>query len=252
MYFISQEENDMELYPLDQKHIMKTYKSGKMSSKNKDMSYLLYQNEDLTGADFSNRNISHTMFRNCIMTNANFENAKFEDVSFRDCMFSTRGEWFVREKLVYRFSIAEFNRFEIRYNVVKHEKPFCTSGKCHIVADVKDVKAREYPQSDFIGYKKVMTNDHCVALATLLIRPRNGAIVYKNDICRCAQAVVLKIEDTEGNRYESGSSYMCPSGSSLIYTVGETVFPDCFDENWNMVGSHGIHFCLTKEEAWNA
>lgn len=252
MYFISQEENDMELYPLDQKHFMKTYKSGKMSSENKDMSYSLYQNEDLTGADFSNRNISHAMFRHCIMTNANFENTKFKDVSFHDCTFSTRDEWFVRGRQVYRFPIVEFNRFEIRYNVAKCKDPFCTFGEYHVVADAKDVKAREYPQSDFIGYKKIKTNNNRIALATLLIRPRNGAIVYKNDICRCAQAVVLKIEDTEGNRYESGSSYMCPIWNSVIYKVGETVFPDCFDENWNIVGSHGIHFCLTKKEAWNA
>ena len=250
MYFISQEENDMELYPLDQKHIMKTYKSGKPCFIGKNIKNKYFKNKDFSGIDFSNMNISYTMFDNCDISDAKFENTKLNNVSFFDCMFTTYANCLDTSGFIKPCSIEEFNKHEIRYCSDTHNLPFCIGGRYKIISNVYGLKVREHPQTDFIGYKSIAVKNFGTAVASLLIRPRNGVVVYKNDICRCAQAVVLKIEGDDGRRYKSGFSYMQPRDSlPITYMVGETVFPDRFDERWDAIGSHGIHFYLSKEEA---
>jgi len=58
---------------------------------------------------------------------------------------------------------------------------------------------------------------------------------------------VLAIENIDGSHFEG----TVPSNydSKFIYTVGETVSVDNFDENrWNECAA-GIHFFITREEA---
>lgn len=254
MYFISQEENDIELYPLEQERFSKTYTSGRtMCFIRKNLNGKYFQYKDFSETDFSNMNISYTIFDNCIMSDAKFENTRFNSVSFYNCTFTTDADWLDGSGFIKRFPIKEFNRYEIRYCNDTRKQPFYSSGKYNIISSVVGIKTREYLKTDFIGYKILGVKNFNKAVASLLIRPRNGTVIYKNDVCRCAQAVVLKIEGIDGRRYESGFSYRQPRyASCLTYTVGETVFPDCFDGSWDKVGSHGIHFCLTKKEAWNA
>ena len=68
--------------------------------------------------------------------------------------------------------------------------------------------------------------------------------------CRCSEAIVVEIKDRKGNDIDEGlSKYKDGSGCKLLYKVGETVYPDSFDEDrWNEC-SNGIHFFMTRREA---
>ena len=48
---------------------------------------------------------------------------------------------------------------------------------------------------------------------------------------------------------ESFDEVLCETHASLLYKVGEMVYPDSFDEDrWNEC-SNGIHFFINKQEA---
>ena len=101
----------------------------------------------------------------------------------------------------------------------------------------------------FIGWKKVRV-------------PGNGAYIVKLEIledakrcnatgrkCRCSAAKVLEIQTLDGTPAEITSITNTAYTSNVIYTVGEVVYPDSFDDDrWNEC-SHGIHFFITRKEA---
>lgn len=63
--------------------------------------------------------------------------------------------------------------------------------------------------------------------------------------CRASKAVVLEIQDVEGNKIDA----VAYGKDGFEYKVGETVYPDSFDEDrWNEC-SHGIHFFINRQEA---
>jgi uncharacterized protein YjbI with pentapeptide repeats len=114
----------------------------------------------------------------------------------------------------------------------------------------------------FIAWKKAMFVRHSIvdprtddwvkdlagdAIVKLLIpedAKRSSATSRK---CRASKAVVLEIQDTEGNKVDgcaiSGHDW------NFIYRVGETVEPDSFNDNRWKECSNGIHFFLTRQEA---
>jgi len=67
--------------------------------------------------------------------------------------------------------------------------------------------------------------------------------------CRCSEAKVLEIRDIL--RDEKLSEITNTNKTECVYRVGETVYPDSFDEcRWNEC-SNGIHFFMSEEEAVN-
>ena len=63
--------------------------------------------------------------------------------------------------------------------------------------------------------------------------------------CRASKAIVLEIQDIEGNKIDS----VAYGHDKFEYIVGETVYPDSFDEDrWNEC-SNGIHFFINRQEA---
>lgn len=69
--------------------------------------------------------------------------------------------------------------------------------------------------------------------------------------CRAEFAMVTKLENMDGGRYEKVRHYpMCmPKKPAMEYKINEFVFPDKFSEELDTCAA-GIHFFLTKEEAW--
>jgi len=59
--------------------------------------------------------------------------------------------------------------------------------------------------------------------------------------CRASKAVVLDIV--------GASTAYSTHNSCFEYRIGETVYPDCFDEDRFHECSGGIHFFITREEA---
>ena len=95
----------------------------------------------------------------------------------------------------------------------------------------------------FIGWKKV--SRHLIKLEIPEDARRSSASGRK---CRCDKAKVLAITDLGGN-----NPIECIENNNytpgILYKVGETVYPDSFDEDrWNEC-SHGIHFFINKQEA---
>ena len=99
------------------------------------------------------------------------------------------------------------------------------------------------PDGAFVGWKKA--NKMIVKLLIPESAKRSSATSLK---CRCSEAKVLEIQNLDGSdsKLKSVSS---DRDSSFIYTIGETVKVDDFDENrWNEC-STGIHFFISREAA---
>ena len=97
----------------------------------------------------------------------------------------------------------------------------------------------------FVAWKKV--NDYIVKLQIPEDAKRCSATTRK---CRCDKAFVLAIENKDGT--DSGKTMLInKTYATCVYTVGEMVYPDSWDDNrWNEC-SHGIHFFITRQEAVN-
>lgn len=97
-------------------------------------------------------------------------------------------------------------------------------------------------EGSFIAWKKLRDG----AIAKLLIpedAERSSATSRK---CRASKAIVLAIYNTYGEEISEGTS---KRDMEFIYRVGETVYPDHWDEDrWNEC-SNGIHFFITRREA---
>lgn len=69
--------------------------------------------------------------------------------------------------------------------------------------------------------------------------------------CRCSKAKVLEIwgKDGYGDYLVPISRGYSHHDHTFEYKVGETIYPDRFDDNrWDEC-SNGIHFFITKQEA---
>ena len=97
----------------------------------------------------------------------------------------------------------------------------------------------------FVGWKKVHGK-----LVKLLIPEDARRCSATSQKCRCDKAQVLAITDCDGSN-PIDKILNTSQESELLYKVGETVYPDSFDENrWNEC-SHGIHFFINKQDAIN-
>ena len=99
-------------------------------------------------------------------------------------------------------------------------------------------------EGSFIAYKKA--RNCLVKLLILEDSKRSSATTAK---CRCDKAKVLDIEDIDTG--EKINKMRSEFDGDFIYTVGEIVKVDDFDEDrWNEC-STGIHFFMNKENAIN-
>lgn len=97
----------------------------------------------------------------------------------------------------------------------------------------------------FIGWKKV--NGYIIKLLIPEDAKRSSATTSK---CRSDKAIVLAIENADGTVAEvtevENNNY-----AKITYRVGETVYPDSWDDNRYNECSHGIHFFINRQEAVN-
>ena len=97
----------------------------------------------------------------------------------------------------------------------------------------------------FIGWKKV--DGHLVKLEIPEDARRCSATSKK---CRCDKAKVLSIWNLT-LKEDVPSIVNHAYNHDTEYNVGETVYPDSFDDNrWNEC-THGIHFFINKQDAIN-
>lgn len=100
-------------------------------------------------------------------------------------------------------------------------------------------------KGSFTAFKKLSNG----LIAELFIPAKAKRSSSTTRKCRASEAKVVKIYDTNRNKYETGVSQ---KDDKFIYTIGQTVKPTTpFDEDrWNECSS-GIHFFMTEKEAIN-
>ena len=104
----------------------------------------------------------------------------------------------------------------------------------------------------FIGWKKCRNhgannNEVIVKLEIPEDAMRSSATGRK---CRASKAIVLEIQDIEGNKIDSKAYSTYEQNQDFEYIVGETVEPrEPFNENRYEECASGIHFFIDRQEA---
>lgn len=99
-------------------------------------------------------------------------------------------------------------------------------------------------KGEFVAFKKC--GEHIIELLIPADAKRCSSTTQK---CRASYAKVLSITSLLGDPVNKDSVTNTKYSQSVVYKVGEFVYPDSFDDNrWNEC-SHGIHFFVNRQEA---
>ena len=154
-----------------------------------------------------------------------------------------------------KISKSQLNSILEKHKLWLNDDPngFCANLRC---ADLRDANlrcAKNVPYipiacpdtGSFIGWKKI--DCYIVKLMIPESAQRSSATTNK---CRCEYADVLSIENISTG--ETANEIVNDRYQKKIkYRVGETVYPDSWDDNrWNEC-SHGIHFFINRQDARN-
>ena len=195
---------------------------------------------DMRNADFTGAELNNVNFNYCDLRGAKFDGAKFSNVTFYYCLFDV-------VKTQHSMEIAQFFKDGIRvdwYCMLKNEG---WVGSFHSEDMSYPV---ETDGEELTGYKKVWIEYGRYGIAKLRIPVYAERIVYRNDKCRASCAQVVDIYDENGEKCAVGTSMSFGKGD-FKYNSGHMVYADSFDDDPFEVCSHGIHFFLTEQEAWN-
>lgn len=99
-------------------------------------------------------------------------------------------------------------------------------------------------EGEVVGFKKC--NDYIIKLLIPADAKRSFSTTGKY---RASYAKVLSITSLSGDSVNTDSVTNTTYTPSIVYKVGEFVYPDSFDENRLNECSHGIHFFMTRKEA---
>ena len=184
------------------------------------LSYADLSGADLSGADLRNADLKGADLRNADLKGADLKNANLREANLRN---------------------ADLRNADLRDADLRDANLKCANLKW--TKNIPFVPCACPEIGSFIGYKKA--GEYIVELEILADAKRSSATSRK---CRCNKAKVLRILDmdrTEANILQVSSD----RENNFIYTVGEIVMVDDFDENrWNEC-STGIHFFVNFQEA---
>ena len=197
-----------------------------------DLSNSDLSNADLRDSNFCSSNLSHT---NLKYANFYHANLTYADFSYAH-LVSADLSWSV-------LNCACFYQANLG-NVNIHAANLYDTDLC----DAKHIPYVPFAcpsDGSFIAWKRVYR--YLVKLEIPEDAKRCSGATNK---CRADKAKVLEIYTLGGAkaniRHIVNNNY-----STLDYIIGETVYPDSFDENrWNEC-SHGIHFFINKQDAIN-
>ena len=99
-------------------------------------------------------------------------------------------------------------------------------------------------RGSFTAFKKC--GEYIVELLIPADAKRSSATTRK---CRASYAKVLSITTLDGKIAKTDRIMNSIYLSDTVYKVGESVYPDAFDENRWKECSHGIHFFINRQEA---
>lgn len=185
-----------------------------------------FSNLDFSNLSFRHANLHRARFENSILTGCNFRRANLERVNFRKANLTKA---ILKEANLFRADLYGAILDNVRVDeYTKFFHPICPE------------------EGSIIGYKKVNAGDRMFAIAKLFIpedAKRNSATTYR---CRADKATVMEIEREDGVKLQHAAS--CRE-RDFVYTVGETLQVDNFDQDRWHETSTGIHFFVSKEMA---
>lgn len=200
-----------------------------------------FDNTDLEGIDLKHLDLTDISFRFANLIGASFVGSTLvrADFSHADLLYAD-------------FRLANLSHAILQYAMVCDACLSLTDLNKVDISDTDFYKSRLFGAKNipyiplacpsdgaFIGWKKV--GRYLIKLEIPEDAKRCSTTTRK---CRCSKAKVLAI--TDGLReVETVTNFHNPT----IYTVGEMVYPDSFDEDRRNECSHGIHFFIDKQDA---
>ena len=215
-----------------------------------DIDGTIFERTNLVRADFESATISNTSFKLTAANSAIFTHGSFYNVDFTDS--------YLQRALFNNVSMQSGCKFKgaLLDNTNFHDSQI----------DIEDLNKVGIPyttiglnmacpeEGAFVGWKYVRNNRDYYLIKLLIPEDakRSSATTRK---CRCDKAFVLDIVDlfNEDIHYEKceNPNSITYTGKKTVYKVGETIYPDSWDEDRWVECSHGIHFFITKQEAIN-
>ncbi len=171
---------------------------------------------DLSGANLSRADLSRADLSGANLSGANLSEA---DLYWADLSWANLSEAYLSEA-------------DLHWAIIER----------HLLDRVCPIACPE--TGSFIGWKK-SHGDYIVKLEITDTAKRSSATGRK---CRCSEAKVLAIETLDGK--DAGiSSVRSKYDTDFVYTVGETVRVENFDDDRKNECAPGIHFFITRGEA---
>lgn len=212
---------------------------------------------DFTGANLANANIAGANLRFAIMEGANLRYAIMDgaDMSMSDlqgAIFTAADLRGANLTCSYMYCAnlrsanlegANLTNADLKDSNLNHADLY--NANLTGVKNLPDISMTCPETGSFIGWKKA-DNNFIVKLEIPADAKRSSAI--GSEKCRCNKAQVLAIENIDGTPAEVTSVHSRYE-TEFIYTLGETVEEELFDENRFRECSTGIHFFMTREEA---
>lgn len=207
--------------------------------------YLL-KDMDLSGRDLASVDFSDSNFENIDLTDADLSGSILRHVMFTPGC-SLRGAKLIDADI----SGSIFRYCDMSGTDMRGANLFCSNFE-H--ADMSDITANEKTRyyymrcpekGPFLGYKRCF-ND---SLVQLLIPADAKRVSATTDACRCSKAKVLTIKSFDYRiRLQEAWSVV---DEDFVYRVGEYVsVPDFNEDRWTE-STTGIHFWMTREEAYS-
>ena len=202
---------------------------------------------DIFKSDIKNSKLCRIDFISSLLINCDCDNSSFfNSVMFRCNIWNSNFT-----------HISDFNYSKIVSTFLKncvftfsdYEDAFVDcSMKRTIITPSEPVETIVPETGSFIGYKKVRLDDDTCGVVTLEILEDSKRSNGTSRMCRCSKAKVLYIIDEQNNCHKRGYSFY---DKNFKYEVGEVVEVENFDDYRFLDCAHGIHFFMTKKEAWD-
>ncbi|MDR1800587.1 MAG: pentapeptide repeat-containing protein [Lachnospiraceae bacterium] len=211
-----------------------------------DLSNHLFKDLDLSGMDLSDIDFSQCNFVNVRFDNANLSRSNLSHVMCSaDCSF--KGAILKDADISASiFRHCDFSNSNMEgANLFRSVFEFANMDNIKIDDNTKYFKMRCPEKGAFVGYKRCF-NDAVVMLLIPADAKRSSAT---HNSCRCDKAKVLQIQSFDGkvNLKEAWSVV----DENFVYRVGEYVsVPDFNEDRWRD-STTGIHFWMTREEAYS-
>ncbi|MDD7362603.1 MAG: pentapeptide repeat-containing protein [Peptoniphilus sp.] len=183
-----------------------------------------FSGQDLSHADFSECDLSHAWFDHAVLRHASFKGANLREVNFRN---------------------ADLTGADLRganlFGAVMEESVLDDVATDE---DTKFFRLRCPEEGAFIGYKRCY--DH--RLVTLYIPADARRTSATMNSCRCDKAYVLSVTDFDyKEHYRDAISLI---DENFVYTTHTMVYAGNFNPDRWRDSTGGIHFWMTKEEAF--